>query len=422
VNVSVSIKNNSSYTTFTGRTITLVVKDALGTPIGSAITETLPTIVPLATPTYTFTQSYTVPNVSAYSLLVYLDNADINSLNDTVSANRTAIDIGKDLQLVSLTYPSAITDTIGNPVNVSVSIQNNSSYTSFTGRTITLVVKDSQGTPIGSSIIETLPTINTLATPTYTFTQVYTVPNDLSYSLLVYIDSADINSVNDTISANRTTTDIGKDLQLISIINSFYGVVDTIGSVVDVMATVGNISRFTTFTGVNITVVVKSSQGQQLDAFTETIPSIGISDTVTYPFTQSYTIPNDSVYYLTVYIDSYDNDSGNDTINILRQTTSGRVGIFSMEGIKGFSLAQNIPNPVSGRSTRIDYSVPEAGDVMFHVHSISGQLLYSKTIKASCGANSIELNASTFATGIYVYSMEYKGQILVKQLIINSTN
>jgi hypothetical protein len=89
-----------------------------------------------------------------------------------------------------------------------------------------------------------------------------------------------------------------------------------------------------------------------------------------------------------------------------------------MASIKGFTLGQNIPNPANN-STRIDYSVPEAGQILFHVHSIAGQLLYSKTIEAKRGTNSIELNTSTFAAGVYFYSMEYKGQRRVRQLIIS---
>ncbi|MDR2409426.1 MAG: T9SS type A sorting domain-containing protein [Bacteroidales bacterium] len=45
--------------------------------------------------------------------------------------------------------------------------------------------------------------------------------------------------------------------------------------------------------------------------------------------------------------------------------------------------------------------------------------MYSKTIETERGTNSIELNTSTFAAGVYFYSMEYKGQRLVKQLVIS---
>jgi hypothetical protein len=90
-------------------------------------------------------------------------------------------------------------------------------------------------------------------------------------------------------------------------------------------------------------------------------------------------------------------------MKIRRETN---VGIETLEETDGFTLGQNIPNPATN-STRIDYIIPEAGEVIFHVHSISGQLLYSKTIEAERGTNTLELNTSTFASGVYYYSIEY---------------
>ncbi|MDR1180872.1 MAG: T9SS type A sorting domain-containing protein, partial [Bacteroidales bacterium] len=69
-------------------------------------------------------------------------------------------------------------------------------------------------------------------------------------------------------------------------------------------------------------------------------------------------------------------------------------------------------------TTRIEYNIPETGDVIFYVHSVSGQLLYSQTIEAASGKQSLELNTSSFAAGIYFYSIEYKGQRLVKRMIV----
>jgi hypothetical protein len=56
--------------------------------------------------------------------------------------------------------------------------------------------------------------------------------------------------------------------------------------------------------------------------------------------------------------------------------------------------------------------------VFFHVHSISGQLLYSKTIEAQRGAQSIELNTAVLSAGVYFYSIEYKGQRIVKRMSV----
>jgi hypothetical protein len=143
---------------------------------------------------------------------------------------------------------------------------------------------------------------------------------------------------------------------------------------------------------------------------------IGASATVSHVFTRTYTVPNDSVYYLTVFVNSQDNYRDNDTLTTKRYTES--VGIETLKGIGGFSLYQNIPNPANNR-THIDYSIPEVGEVVFNLHSVSGQLLYSRTIEATHGKQSIELNTSTFAAGIYFYSIEYKGQRLVKRMMIS---
>jgi hypothetical protein len=207
-----------------------------------------------------------------------------------------------------------------------------------------------------------------------------------------------------------------KDLYIANIDNPSTGT-DISGSAIQATVTLRNRSDKDDFTNVRITVLVENSQGEQTETFTETVDRVDyLLGTKTYTFTRSYTVPNDNVYYLTVYTDSYDNYRHNDTSTVQRGTS---VGVSSIGKTTAFALGQNIPNPATN-STRIDYSVPEAGEVVFHVHNITGQLLYSKTIEAARGTNSIKLNTSTFAAGVYFYSMEYKGQRRVRQLIINN--
>jgi hypothetical protein len=88
-----------------------------------------------------------------------------------------------------------------------------------------------------------------------------------------------------------------------------------------------------------------------------------------------------------------------------------------VSGTNCFRIGDVIHHLVNN-STFINYSVPETGEVIFHVHSISGQLLYSKTIEASRGNQSIELNTSAFSSGIYFYSIKYSGQQLVKRMSV----
>jgi hypothetical protein len=205
-----------------------------------------------------------------------------------------------------------------------------------------------------------------------------------------------------------------KDLSVVSIDHPS-GTIDNTGSSVQVKATLRNRSDVDDFRNARIGVLVKNSQGTQTASFSE-MRTIGALATVNHTFTQSYTVPNDSVYYLTVYVDHYDNYLSNDTMTTKRYTN---VGISSIGESNMFTLGQNIPNPANANeNTRINYSLPEAGEVIFHVHSISGQLLYSKTIEAQRGAQSIELNTAVLSAGVYFYSMEYKGERIVKRMSV----
>jgi hypothetical protein len=264
---------------------------------------------------------------------------------------------------------------------------------------------------IGETFADTIHVGESL---TYTFNRSYAVPWYATYYMGItaytLCDATLVNAKDGIVECVDT-----KDLYLVSIDNPSTGK-DKAGDAIQVSAKLLNRSDHDNFAGLNITVLVENSQRVQTAKFTETTGAIGTLATVNHNFTNTYIVPNDTIYYLTVYIDHYENYPNNDTITIKR--TTDYVGINTVE-TNVFVLNQNIPNPAND-ATRIDYSVPEAGEVVFHVHSISGQLLYSKTIEAKRGTNSIELNTTTFAAGVYFYSMEYKGQRQVKQLIISN--
>jgi hypothetical protein len=249
---------------------------------------------------------------------------------------------------------------------------------------------------------------------TYRFKTSYSAPWHTTYyaGVTAYLlcDSTLANGKDEIVECVDT-----KDLYVVSIDNPST-TNDAVGATVNVTATLRNRADNGFFSASNITVLVENSRREQMEIFTENLPSIGTLATVSHTFNRSYTVPNDSVYYLIVYTNSQDNYPNNDTMTIRRETIS--VGIEALKSIDGFTLYQNIPNPAKG-STRIDYSISEAGTIVFNLHSISGQLLYSKTIEASNGKQSIELNTNTFAAGIYFYSIEYKGQRLVKRMMIS---
>jgi hypothetical protein len=272
------------------------------------------------------------------------------------------------------------------------------------------------GSPAYAILTETCTdTIHAGNTYTYSFKNAYKAPwkSDFYPRIFAYL-SCDSNLTNTTIAITECVD--AKDLYIVSIDNPLLSSIDKVGSSVQVNTTIGNRSDLSPFAGLNITVLIENSQGIEMERFTEQTGTIGMSATASHNFSRSYTVPNDTAYSLSVFLDHYDEYLSNDTLKIRR--TTDYTGINTI-AINAFALGQNIPNPATN-STRIDYSVPDAGEVVFHVHNITGQLLYSKTIEAARGTNSIKLNTSTFAAGVYFYSMEYKGQRRVKQLIINN--
>jgi hypothetical protein len=251
----------------------------------------------------------------------------------------------------------------------------------------------------------------------FTFKEKYVVPAEVDYLVRVMVwmqcDSALVN----TIDGIQECVDLDNVI-LVSIDNPSTQV-DTVGFTENIIVAIRNESDNKRYSNVVVTALIENEKGEMIASRLGNISMLEPSTTEQFTFTEKYTIPNDSVYFIRVYINNIDMYPEDDTSTVKRHTTTKKdVGVSPMGSTNVFMLGQNIPNPATN-STRIDYSVPEAEKVVFHVHSISGQLLYSKTIATERDTNSIELNTSTFAAGVYFYSMEYKGQRLVRQLIIS---
>jgi hypothetical protein len=393
------------------------IKLILRITFGNNNTETIKEIDPIPSIKrdsvlgYRFTVPYFVPEENYLVQVIAYSDCDSARIN-TIGGVNECVD-KEDLYIVSIDSSFIGKDSVDTEIHTIVTLRNLSDITTFSSLNVTVMVENSQR--IETERITETTAIGTLSTISHTFANAYTVPYDTVYYLTVYIDSYDNYSDNDTLTIKRTIKVEDKDLSL-SITNPT-SEKDVVGRSVQVSANLYNSNKHEDFAGTNITVLVENSQKVQMDKFAETTAAIGKLSTVNHSFSKLYTVPDDSVYYLTVYIESHDNYPSNDTMKLKRYTES--VGIKMLGTTNVFTLSQNIPNPANN-STLINYSVPEAGKVVFHVHSISGQLLYSKTIETERGTNSIELNTSTFAAGVYFYSMEYKGQRLVRQLIINN--
>ena len=83
-----------------------------------------------------------------------------------------------------------------------------------------------------------------------------------------------------------------------------------------------------------------------------------------------------------------------------------------------FALEQNYPNPFNPNTT-IKYSIPEAGNVELKVYDILGNKVVTLVNEEkSPGKYIAEFNASTLASGVYVYTLRAKDFIQTKKLIL----
>lgn len=162
--------------------------------------------------------------------------------------------------------------------------------------------------------------------------------------------------------------------------------------------------------------VVVDSANTVYAEFTEVVTNIAIGNTNMSLHTP-YRVPNfTGDYKVIVYVENVNGEMNNinDTASIEACAIYNDVAVPQFDG-EGYSLGQNIPNPANV-STVIPFAVPEDATVTLTVMSVSGQMLYATEIQATAGENNYELNVNALAAGIYYYTMEYKGQRLVRKM------
>ena len=245
----------------------------------------------------------------------------------------------------------------------------------------------------------------------YAFANKYKVPMDMEYhiDLTAYL-SCDSTSVNADTSITECVDD--NDLYIVDIINPKGGT-DKVGDTVNLKVSVGN-HCMKDFDDVEITALIVGSDGIEKDRINGTIERVGMSDTIIYDFSRGYIVPAITNYKVIVYFKNVDGYSLNDTMSISR--TTNHVGIQNVDKLT-ISMEQNFPNPANN-NTIIRYSIPKDGEVNFKIYGVNGQLLYNKAENASFGKHELEINTSTFASGIYFYTMEFEGQRLTKRMSI----
>lgn len=81
----------------------------------------------------------------------------------------------------------------------------------------------------------------------------------------------------------------------------------------------------------------------------------------------------------------------------------------------------NMPNPFSGK-TQIKFTVKDEAQAKLTVYNLLGNKIYANVFKTSYGENNYELDATDWANGIYLYTIQYKNYTETKRLVVVNTN
>lgn len=86
--------------------------------------------------------------------------------------------------------------------------------------------------------------------------------------------------------------------------------------------------------------------------------------------------------------------------------------------ISGFKLRQNYPNPFNP-STRIEFEVPQIAHVRLEVFNIVGQKVAELLNETKAiGSYSIDFNARTLPSGVYLYRLEAGSQTIIRKMTL----
>jgi len=138
-------------------------------------------------------------------------------------------------------------------------------------------------------------------------------------------------------------------------------------------------------------------------------------DSVNFTFQTTYVSFNGMYYQLCAKTEVIgDNHQINDEIcrSVVTGTPSNQIA-------NGMKLWQNIPNPANGRNTLIKYEIPTNDMVHFEMVNATGKIISSLDKTSHVGLNTLVINTSQLANGIYFYSVNYKGYHLTKRMIIS---
>jgi len=96
------------------------------------------------------------------------------------------------------------------------------------------------------------------------------------------------------------------------------------------------------------------------------------------------------------------------------------VGIEEIEDLvpQKFELFQNFPNPFNP-ITRIKYAIPKSSYVRITVYNVLGQRISTLVNEQKpAGFYTVDFNASSLASGFYIYHLEADGFNIIKKMVV----
>ena len=340
-----------------------------------------------------------------YSVKAYFTKSiDNTPANDTL---KSVFSINPDIKIAAIPNTdesNRICFAMGSSATQSVTIQNKGNFDVYN---LPLTLEIYRNGIKDTSFNDTLKNVlRAGASLPYTFPEAYNVPVEEQYNVVVRAElNCDVD-ISDNINNIVECVDMN-DIELLELVTSNGPQPDNVGDAVNLTVKLKNNSPYDAFTGIKIHATIDN-----VPLPTGTVNLTAGQDTI-YKFTSPYTVPAMSEYTIKVFVERVDIYQRNDTLTEKRKTNNGTLDISNTS----FALGQNVPNPAAD-NTRIAYSIPNDGQVIFTVYTITGQTLHVEKRDASSGKNNIEFNTINLANGIYYYSIEYNGERLMKKMTI----
>ncbi len=127
---------------------------------------------------------------------------------------------------------------------------------------------------------------------------------------------------------------------------------------------------------------------------------------------------NDDMYVVSYYGWTVDKWNYTSTLPVIENTIT-KVKQIGSNIPKNFSVTQNYPNPFNP-STTIEFSLSERAPITLSIYNINGELI-SDLVKGSefeAGTYKVKYDASSLASGTYIYSLSNGLNTITKKMIL----